>query len=158
MEHFTAYDLQRHVGRVQDAATKAPVAITHHGNERFVLMDFATWRELGRGDALADAIRRLQANRQRLRDEGIATLSIFGSVARGDARHDSDIDLLAEAMPSVRVGGLKLMQWKIALTEILGRDADVVVREFLQPKIEETMARDLIEVLVTRWEDVGNAR
>ncbi len=157
MEHFTAYDLQRHVGRVQDAAAKAPVAITHHGNERFVLMDFARWRELGRGDALADAIRRLQANRDRLWSEGIAAVSIFGSVARGDARHDSDIDVLAEPMPGVRVGGLKLMQWKMALTEILGREADVVVRDFLQPKVQETMARDLIEAVVTRREDAGDA-
>ena len=157
MERFTAYDLQRHVGRVQDAAAKAPVAITHHGHERFVLMDFARWRELGRGDALADAVRRLQANRQRLRDQGIAAISIFGSVARGDARDDSDIDLLAEAMPGIRVGGLKLMQWKMALTEILGREADVVVREFLHPKVEETMARDLIEALAARREDGGHA-
>ena len=147
MEHFTAYDLQRHVGRVQDAAAKAPVAITHHGTERFVLMDFARWRELGRGDALADAIRRLQANRGRLRAEGIAKLSIFGSVARGDARHDSDIDLLADPLPGLRVGGLKLMQWKAALTEILGREADVVAREFLRPEVRETMARDLIEAV-----------
>lgn len=147
MEHFTAYDLQRHVGRVQDAAAKAPVAITHHGNERFVLMDFAKWRELGRGDALADAIRRLQANREKLREEGIAAISVFGSVARGDARHDSDIDLLAVPLAGLRVGGLKLMRWKAVLSEMLGREADVVIRDFLHPRVAETMARDLVEAV-----------
>jgi hypothetical protein len=49
------------------------------------------------------------------------------------------------------------MQWKMALTEILGREADVVVRDFLQPKVQETMARDLIEAVVTRREDAGDA-
>jgi hypothetical protein len=33
----------------------------------------------------------------------------------------------------------KLVQWKTLMTELLGRSADVVVREFLDDKVRETM-------------------
>ena len=150
MERFTAFDLQRHVGKVQDAAMTAPVAITHHGQPRLVLMDYDRWRRLGGGDALADAIRRLQANRDLLRREGIATISVFGSVARGESGRNSDIDLLIEPLDGLRVGGLLLARWKTLMSELLGRDADVVVAEFLDDRVRATMQSDLIEAVSTR--------
>ena len=157
MERFTAYDLQRHIGKVQDAASLSPIAITHHGTDRYVLMDFARWKNLGRGDALADAVKKLQSHRGQLYREGIATISLFGSVARGEARADSGIDLLIEPASGVSVSGLKLMHWKALLTEILGRPADVVVREFLDRKVLDSMTLDLVEALVTRDGDAGHA-
>lgn len=102
-------------------------------------------REGVRCNALVDVIKRLQANGALLRREGIARVSVFGSVARGDAREDSDVDLLIEPAARVPVGGLKLVRWKTLMTELLGRAADVVVREFLDDKVEETMGRDLIQ-------------
>ena len=58
---------------------------------------------------------------------GIASLEVFGSVARGDAGPDSDIDLLFSLKPGVRLG------WEIedlteGLSEILGRRVDLVSR------------------------------
>ena len=150
MDHFTAFDLQRHVGKVQDAAMAAPVAITHHGQPRLVLMDYDRWRRLGRGDCLADAIRRLQAERDRLREEGIATISVFGSVARGEAGPDSDIDLLIEPLDGVPVGGLRLARWKTLMGDLLGREADVVIPEFLSDAVRATMQVDRIEAVSTR--------
>jgi predicted nucleotidyltransferase len=157
MERFTALDLQRHVAKVQHAAMAGPVAITHHGRERLVMMEYEKWRAHGRGDALADTIKRLQANRSVLRREGIAGVSVFGSVARGDAREDSDVDLLIEPAAGTSVSGLRLVRWKTLMSELLGRDADVVVREFLEDKVRETMERDLIEVVFNRAADVGDA-
>jgi predicted nucleotidyltransferase len=157
MEHFSAFDLQRHIGRVQDAAKNAPVAITHHGNARLVLMDYARWSALGRGDLLADAIKRLQALRELLQHEGISAVSIFGSVARGEARDDSDIDLLIEPAPGIRVGGLKLARWKALLTDLLGRRADPVVREFLDEKVETSLSPDLVEAVFIRPRNAGDA-
>ena len=68
-------------------------------------------------------------------------------VARGDAREDSDVDLLIEPAPGLSVSGIKLVQWKKLLSELLGRDADVVVAEFLDNKARETIERDLVVVL-----------
>ena len=98
-------------------------------------------------DALTDTIKRLEANRAMLRREGIVGVSIFGSVARGDAREDSDVDLLIEPVPALSVSGIKLVQWKKLMSELLGREADVVVAEFLDDKVRETIERDLVVVI-----------
>ncbi len=63
---------------------------------------------------------------------GIATLYIFGSVARGDADPTSDVDLLYDLRPGTRLG------WEIedlsdALAEIFGRPVDLVARVALHP-------------------------
>lgn len=38
LKEFSAQELQRRLGEVQDAALKAPIAITHRGRRRHVLM------------------------------------------------------------------------------------------------------------------------
>jgi len=56
MQRFTSQDLQRHVGRVQEAALKGPVAISHHGHDRLVVMAADEYERLKRRDKLAIAI------------------------------------------------------------------------------------------------------
>jgi hypothetical protein len=48
---------------------------------------------------------------------GVAELAVFGSIARGDARPDSDIDLLARAVDLVPKSGLKAMLRTTVLAE-----------------------------------------
>ena len=43
-----------------------------------------------------EAIARIKPHEAELRAAGITSLALFGSVARGDARADSDIDLMCE--------------------------------------------------------------
>ncbi|HET8641970.1 MAG TPA: nucleotidyltransferase family protein [Pseudonocardiaceae bacterium] len=55
---------------------------------------------------------------------GITELAVFGSVARGEERPDSDLDLYYVLAPGVRLG------WEIAdlddeLTELFGRPVDL---------------------------------
>ena len=68
---------------------------------------------------------------------GATNVRVFGSVARGDAGPDSDVDLLVEAGPvttSWFPGGLI-----VDLEDLLGRSVDVVtdaaLREELRPYI-----------------------
>lgn len=53
MRQFTARDLQRNIGQVQDAALKAPVAVTHHGRDRLVILSAEEYRRLKRYDRQA---------------------------------------------------------------------------------------------------------
>jgi uncharacterized protein len=69
---------------------------------------------------------------------GIATLSVFGSLARGAASEDSDVDLIYELRPGARLG------WEIddladELSEIFGRPVDLVARVALHPMLVETV-------------------
>lgn len=69
---------------------------------------------------------------------GVARLEVFGSVSRGDARPDSDIDVLYELAPGSRLG------WKIEdladeLTEVLGRPVDLISRNALHEQLRESV-------------------
>ena len=53
------------------------------------------------------AIARLRAHEAELRAMGVSGLSLFGSVARGEAGPDSDVDLAARFDPAAEVGMFK---------------------------------------------------
>lgn len=68
---------------------------------------------------------------------GVRRARLFGSFARGEARPDSDIDLLLDVDP--RMGLFAYMDLQEQLKQELGRDVDVVaegsVNKFLRPYI-----------------------
>ena len=71
---------------------------------------------------------------------GACNVRVFGSVARGDARRDSDIDFLVD-MESGRslfdLGGL-LMD----LQDLLGREVDVVTEKGLRERIRDRVLKE----------------
>ena len=77
---------------------------------------------------------------------GATNLRMFGSVARGDAGPDSDLDLLVDLLPGrgnelLRVAGLAE-----ELTELLGLRVDVVAATLLRDKVSSTALADAIAV------------
>ncbi len=67
---------------------------------------------------------------------GVAELSLFGSLSKGTARPDSDIDLLYVLVPVARVG------WEIEdlaeeLGVLFGRRVDLVSKRYLHPVIRD---------------------
>lgn len=61
----------------------------------------------------------------------IARLALFGSVLRDDFAADSDVDFLVEFQPESLIGLFELMEVKQALSELIGREADVRTPEDL---------------------------
>ena len=59
------------------------------------------------------------------RSNRIRRLSIFGSVLRGEARPESDLDLLVEFEPDAVVGFLDMARMERELTELVGRRVDL---------------------------------
>ncbi|WP_423223670.1 nucleotidyltransferase family protein [Candidatus Amarolinea aalborgensis] len=73
---------------------------------------------------------------------GARNIRIFGSVARGDARLDSDIDFLVDMEPGrslFDLGGLL-----VALQAALGVEVDVVTEKGLRPRIREQVLREAV--------------
>ncbi len=69
---------------------------------------------------------------------GVARLDVFGSVARGDARPDSDVDVLYELAAGARLG------WEIEdladeLAVVLGRPVDLVSRRYLHRQLRDSV-------------------
>jgi hypothetical protein len=71
---------------------------------------------------------------------GARNLRVFGSVVRGEADDNSDIDLLVDMDPGrtlLDMGGLLT-----DLQELLHRDVDVVTEAGLKPRIRERVLRE----------------
>jgi len=73
---------------------------------------------------------------------GARNVRVFGSVARGDARPGSDIDILVDMEPGrslFDLGGLL-----VDLQTLLGVDVDVVTEKGLRPRIRAEVLREAI--------------
>jgi uncharacterized protein len=74
------------------------------------------------------------------RRHGARNVRVFGSVARGEAMPDSDVDFLVDMEPGrslLDLGGL-LMD----LQELLGRRVDVVTERGLRERVRERVLRE----------------
>jgi hypothetical protein len=73
----------------------------------------------------------------------IRRLSLFGSVLRGDARSDSDVDLLVEFSREVRVSFLDLAEIEQELSALLrGRRVDLRAAEDLSRYFRDEVLRE----------------
>lgn len=90
--------------------------------------------------------RRLQRRRQRVRDlltaRGYLNPAVFGSVARGEDRPDSDVDLLVD-LPT-GVGLIELNRLAIDLEEMIGAPVDLIPRDSLRPRVQADVTKDLV--------------
>ena len=101
-----------------------------------------------------DVLSALEAHRPELeRRFGVVSLDLFGSFARGQAREDSDIDLL------VRFEGRTTLAHELDVQDyleaLLGRPVDLVPAERLRPEyrpyVEKDIAMDDSERPVRDW-------
>lgn len=73
---------------------------------------------------------------------GAYNIRVFGSVARGEARPDSDVDFLVELEPQrTLLDQIALMQ---SLEELLGRKVDVTEPETLHEYIKEKVLKEAV--------------
>ena len=84
----------------------------------------------------------LRAHEAELRRAGVRHLSLFGSVARGDATVDSDVDLAAEFDPAARMDLFRLTALERRITEILGRRVDLLPEPVEKPRLRANIDRD----------------
>ena len=91
-----------------------------------------------KGDVLAQ----LAGLQKALRERGIQSAALFGSVVRGTARADSDIDVLVDVAPASRFSLLDMAATKDFLEKQLGRSVDLVTREGLNSDIRDRVLRE----------------
>ena len=73
---------------------------------------------------------------------GVKELSLFGSAARGEMRPESDIDLMVEFEPGLRIGRIKFESLVEELELLAGRRVDLVTKRGLKPWIRPTLLID----------------
>lgn len=106
--------------------------------------------EIGLGDAEAPAdiplLAHVQLNaggiRRAVSAHGMRALGVFGSVARGEATAESDIDLLIDVPTGI--GLLALGRLREELSTMLEAEIDLVPEAGLKPSVRESVMDDLV--------------
>ena len=91
-----------------------------------------------------DAVSELRRHRPALERRRIARAAVFGSVARGEAGPDSDLDVLIEFEPDARVTLYDYAAVKRLIGELLGGQVDVVDRANLNRHIRAEVEREAV--------------
>lgn len=71
---------------------------------------------------------------------GVKSLAVFGSISRGEATSESDVDILVEFNRDI---GIEFIDLALELEEILGCKVDLVSRRGLKPSYFESIEADL---------------
>ena len=87
-------------------------------------------------EAAAPVLRRLAE------ESGYGRLAVFGSVARREARQDSDIDLLVEAPEGTSSFGF--IRFQQLIERVLGREIDLVEYGGLKAKLDDDIRREAV--------------
>ncbi len=85
----------------------------------------------------SEVVATLKALEPELKQRGVASAAIFGSVVRSQARSDSDVDVLIDISPAAPFDLLDLVGVKNLLADRLGRPVDVIEREAIKPRLRE---------------------
>jgi predicted nucleotidyltransferase len=84
----------------------------------------------------------IQAHEPELRAAGIRSLSIFGSVARGEDHAESDVDVVVRLDPDAHVGLVRLIAPERRLTELLQRAVQLLPEPTDSPRLSIHLERD----------------
>ncbi len=72
---------------------------------------------------------------------GLKDVRVFGSVARGEDRSDSDIDILAEYIPSSHAG-LKVFRFPREIEQMFGHKVDLVFESGLYHVVRDRILNE----------------
>jgi hypothetical protein len=93
---------------------------------------------------LSEVLDTLRTHESELRRLGVSHAAVFGSVARGEARADSDIDVLVDLDRDRPLGIFDYARLKLYINEILDGAGDVVNRRTLKPLLRDSILRDAV--------------
>ncbi len=80
-----------------------------------------------------------------LRRHSITRAGIFGSIARGQATPESDVDILIELDRQASL--LDFIGIKLDLEDVLGRSVDLVEYAAIKPRLRDRILRDEVPLL-----------
>ncbi len=90
-------------------------------------------------------LQRLREHKDEIRQRfGVKSLAVFGSVARGEAGPESDVDILVEF--EGRATFDRYMGLKFFLEDLLGTRVDLVTRRALKPRMRPYVEREAVYV------------
>lgn len=100
-------------------------------------------------DSLEEAAARIRSCRAELEAGGVRYLALFGSLVHAEDRAASDVDVLYELAPGAKLasGFYEGAELKTYLTELLGRDVDLVPRERVRRELKSRIHAEAVAVI-----------
>ena len=87
-----------------------------------------------------EVIHTLRQHMPEMRGFGVSRLAVFGSLARGEERPDSDVDILVEF--SVPVGLFEFVRIQRYLGRLLGRTVDLATPDALRKEMRDSILEE----------------
>ncbi len=103
-------------------------------------------REGGMARSLEDIIARLKSEEPGLRKLGICHLALFGSVARGEERPDSDVDIAVDIEVGRSFSLFRMEDTRLMLEDVLGRSIDLGETVSFRPQVRAAFERERVLV------------
>jgi uncharacterized protein len=94
-----------------------------------------------------EALRRIKAIEPELRALGVTRLSLFGSVARGEAGPESDLDVLVFVEPPRSLGFDRFFDLKDLLESKVHPKIDLIAAPVSKARLRDAIGRDAVEAL-----------
>ena len=88
----------------------------------------------------------LTAHAGEIRAMGVTRLALFGSIARGEAGPDSDVDLLVDIDKRRRFSLLDLAGLRLYFRDLLSREVEVTTRAGLKPFLMDNILAEAVEI------------
>ena len=92
----------------------------------------------------SEALETLRRSEHALRGGGVKHAALFGSVARGAHRPDSDIDIMIEMDPDARITVFDYVDLKEYIASLFNQPVDVVNRDGLKSHVRPAAVADAV--------------
>lgn len=87
----------------------------------------------------------LAKHEEEMKQYGVKSIALFGSVARGEGKSESDIDLLVEFdSASSNIGLFAFVRLQHRLQELLGRRVDLVTPKALKRQLRDRILKEAV--------------
>ena len=91
-----------------------------------------------------EVLDRLRENEHALRERGVIHAALFGSLARGEQRPDSDIDIMVEVAADAPIGVFEYVGIVHLIEDMFPSRVDVANRNTLKPIVRPHAERDAV--------------
>jgi len=93
----------------------------------------------------SEILKILKNNEKNLKKKhGFKSIGIFGSYLNGNAKEDSDLDVLVEFEEDVKIGLIKYIDIEEDLSKLFDIKVDLVEKAALKPKIGEHILKEVV--------------
>ena len=91
-----------------------------------------------------EIVQKLTVHQSELKELLVKKIYIFGSHARGQAGEKSDLDLIVEFAPEAEIGLFAFARLRRRLSELLGKEVDLVTPEAIRPEMRDEIFREAV--------------